>query len=126
MAHYTGLLTSPLVPKLWQRFSFVFLTERMGVCMAKFFQSVVKGPHPMLPAHVHVDTDTAPTRARVNKNADVRRKNITQQFETVWTAKGNVPQTLFPTKKVWTSFKERNELDLKLYELALNQNCSTP
>ena len=124
MARYTGLSTPPLIAKLWQRFSFVFLTEHMGACMLKFFQSLVKGPHPTLPAHVHVATDSAPKRPRVNKNIDSRRKNITRQFESVWRTKGNVPQTLFPTQRVWKLFKERNELDLMLYDLVLKKNCS--
>merc|ERR1712100_766820 len=107
MAQYTGLSTPPLTAKLWQRFSFVFLTERMGFCMLNFLRSLIKGPNSMLPAHVQLVMDTLPKRARVNKNLDVRRKNITQQFETIWTTKGQVPQSLFQINKVWKLFKER-------------------
>ena len=78
----------------------------------------------MLPAHVQVAMDAFPKRVRINKNTDSRRKNLTQQFETVWEMEGEVSQPLHQTKKVWELFKERNSLDFTLYELALKYNCS--
>ena len=124
MAHYTGLRTPALTAKLQQRFSFIFLTERMGFCMLNFFQYLIAEPHSILPAHVKVTTDTLPKRERVNKNTDKRRKNITKQFETVWNMKGAVPPRLVQTKEVWETFKRRNSLDFMLHDLALKHNCS--
>ena len=124
IAHYTGLTKPSLVDQLPQRFSFIFLTERMGVCMLNFLQSLKTGAHPVLPSHVNVVVDTPPQRERVNRNLDVRRKNITREFQELWNTEGEVPQRLLQTKQVWESFKERNSLDFMLYDLALKQNCS--